>query len=683
VNGVTGNPFQPEIDFRGFVASPVVGTPQGLAVYQNGVRINEAWGDTVNWDLIPAIAIDRATIVTGNPLFGLNAIGGAVTLDMKNGFTYQGFEADARFGSRGRRQGAAQYGVQSGDYAGYVAVEAAGDDGYRNFSGSHIRRFYGDVGYRGDQAEVHFTLGLAQNRFGASGPAPADLANAVPSSVYTTPQTIKNTLAQYGINAIFTPGATWKILADLHYRAFDQARVDGNTTDFSSCGNPTLCDGQGNPTVNVPDLYGGALPLGVIDRTYTRSRTFGGTVQLENTDRIFGYGNKFIFGASYDHGWTNFTATEELGVVNPFNLVVGGTGYFVDEPASGIASVKLNASNAYLGVYALDAFDVTDKLTVTAGARFNHAAIGLYDLRGVALNGASTFSRINPMVGASYKITPELALYASYSEANRAPTPLELGCADPNRPCLIDSFLVSDPALKQVVSHTIETGLRGDSATPLAFLPGRIDWSAGLYRTVNFDDIMSVPSAVTGRGYFVNAGATQRQGVEASLRYHDERLSAFLNYTFTDATFRSPTMLGSPNNPLVMALGGNSLLVGPGSHLTSVSRHRLKGGFDYALSPGWKVGADVVFASGGYARGDETNLFGELPSYATVNLRSSYKLTQNVEIYGLIENVGNARAKNFATFFNTTQLSFIAFNDPRQLSLAAPIGFYGGVKVTY
>ena len=245
INDVAGNPFAPEVDFRGFVASPVVGTPQGLAVYQNGIRINEAWGDVVNWDLIPTVAIDRAVIETGNPLFGLNAIGGAVVLDMKNGFTWQGFDLDGRFGSRGRRQGTMQYGVQSHDFASYLAMEAAGDDGYRKFSGTRIQRLYGDVGYRGDQVEAHFTLQLAQNRFGLSNSAPVDLVNIDPSSVYTTPQTTKNTLAQYGLNAVFTPAPNWKILTDIHYRAFDQAHVDGNTTDFLPCGGATLCNEDG------------------------------------------------------------------------------------------------------------------------------------------------------------------------------------------------------------------------------------------------------------------------------------------------------------------------------------------------------------------------------------------------------------------------------------------------------
>jgi iron complex outermembrane receptor protein len=689
VTDVTGNPFSPQVDFRGFVASPVVGTPQGLAVYQNGVRINEAWGDVVNWDLIPSVAIDRVAIVSGNPLFGLNAIGGAVTLDMKNGFTWQGFELDGRFGSRGRRQGTMQYGVQDHDFAAYLAMEAAGDDGYRKFSGSRIHRLYGDVGYRGDQAEIHATVQLAQNRFGVSGPAPADLVSIDTSSVYTTPQRTKNSLAQFDVNAVFTPTATWKILTDVHYRAFDQARVDGNTTDFVPCGDVTLCNGDGDLT-NIPDIFAGAAPLAVIDRPWTRSRTVGGAVQIENTDKILTFPNKVTFGVSYDHGWTNFAASEEIGVLNPADLVVWGSGFNVEEPASGVSTVKLNAANTYLGVYALDALDVTDALTITAGVRYNFAAISLFDLRGTELNGNSKFSHFNPVVGATYKITPDISAYASYSESNRAPTPLELGCADPNRPCVIDNFLVADPPLKQVVAHTIETGLRGNifparhwPSAIGAFPPGRLDWSAGLFRTTSFDDILSVPSTIAGRGYFTNAGATQRQGVEASLRYTDERLSAFINYTLTDATFRSITTLGSPNNPLAIALGVGSLVIMPGAHLTSVAKHRLKAGFDYYLTPEWKIGADLVYASGPYVRGDEINAFGTLSPYATVNLRSSYRVAKNMEIYGLIENIGDTRTRTFGAFFDTMAIPFLAFNDPRQLSIGAPIGVYGGVKVNF
>ncbi|HXZ17499.1 MAG TPA: TonB-dependent receptor, partial [Roseiarcus sp.] len=261
INDVNGNPFAPEVDFRGFVASPVSGTPEGLAVYMNGIRINEAFGDTVNWDLIPTVAIERTSIVTANPLFGLNAIGGAVLLDMKNGFTYHGFEIDGRGGSFSRHLGTMQYGVEKDGFAAYLAMEAAGDQGYRKFSGSQIERLYGDIGWRGDNnAEIHATTNIAQNRFGVSGPAPIDLVNVDPSSVWTTPQTTKNSLSQFGLNGSVTPAPNWKLLADVHYRAFDQAHVDGNTTDFNSCGNPTLCDGNGNLTY-MPDVFGPNVPI--------------------------------------------------------------------------------------------------------------------------------------------------------------------------------------------------------------------------------------------------------------------------------------------------------------------------------------------------------------------------------------------------------------------------------------
>jgi iron complex outermembrane recepter protein len=85
----TGNAFQRDLNYRGFTASPIQGTPQGIAVYRNGVRTNEAWGDVVNWDFIPERAINSVSLYPSNPVFRLNAIGGALSIEMKNGFIYQ------------------------------------------------------------------------------------------------------------------------------------------------------------------------------------------------------------------------------------------------------------------------------------------------------------------------------------------------------------------------------------------------------------------------------------------------------------------------------------------------------------------------------------------------------------------------------------------------------------------
>ncbi|MGJ0509652.1 MAG: TonB-dependent receptor [Methylocystis sp.] len=688
VNDVNGNQLQPEVDFRGFVASPSAGTPQGLAVYQNGIRLNEAWGDNVYWDMIPNIAIDRSTIVTGNPLFGLNAIGGAVVLDMKNGFTWQGFEADGRGGSRGRRQGYAEYGVQVGPYAGYLAMEALGDNGYRYFSGAQIKRLYGDIGYRGDSAEIHANVTLAGNKINGTGPAPIEDATRNPWAVYTTPQSQKNTLSMFDINGNVQASPSWKLFGDIHYRAFDQARVDGNATDFNCQQGDAFCQNGDGATTSIPNFFDGQIQLGAVNRTWTRSRTIGGTVQATNDDVYFGFHNKITFGASLDQGWTYFNGSEELGIIPP-NLVVQGINYYVDEPASGVAPVAVNSGNSYLGVYALDTLDVTNRLKVTAGARFNRAGVSLYDLRGTALNGADVFTRINPVAGATYEVLPNSFAYASYSEANRAPTPLELGCADPARPCLIDTFMVSDPPLKQVESNTTEFGMRGTIEIPKAlpaardYFPGLLTWSAGLYRTNNFNDILAVPSSIPGRGYFTNAGSTRREGVEVALRYGDERLSAYANYTMTIGTFRSAVTLGSPNNPLAQQFGNGSILVTPGANLTSVAPHRFKAGADWAVTPQWKLGADVQYTAGSFIRGDEINIGGRLPSYALLNLRTSYQITPNLQVYGLFENVTNTRARSFGAWFDTQNISFLTYTNPRLVSLGPPTGIYGGVKFTY
>ncbi|WP_457796214.1 TonB-dependent receptor domain-containing protein [Methylocystis sp. S23] len=694
INDIGGNPSFPEVDYRGFVASPYAGVPAGIAVFQNGVRINEMWGDTVNWDLIPSVAIDSVAIETGNPLYGLNAIGGAIVLDMKNGFTWQGAELDLRGGSFNRRQGAFQYGRQIGDFAMYAAGEAAGDSGYRYFSGSHIKRFYGDLGWRGENAEVHANVTLGSNRFGASGPAPVDMVAANKASTYTTPQTYKNQVMMFDLNGQVQLNPTTKALGDIHYRAYNQARVDGNTTELECEGGEAFCATEDGQPTSVPNFFNtgnemiAGPALGAIDRTWTRISTLGFTGQVNNTDRILGFPNKFTVGVNFEHGYTGFQANQELGIINS-DFTVTGFNYFTHEPAAGIAPVNVNVSNYYLGAYALDSLDLTDRLTVTGGLRYNRASVQMYDNTGIALNATHVFDHINPMGGLTYRITPQIAAFASYSVANRAPTPLELGCSDPNRPCVIDSFMVSDPPLKQVTSNTIDMGVRGGfrpaETLPGIFgaFPGTLQWSAGIFRTNVFDDILAIPSNITGRGYFTNAGNTVRQGVELSMRYSDERLSAYVNYTLTDAYFNSQNFLGAPDNPAAAAIGAPSILVNPGATLPSIAPHRFKAGADYAVTPRWKVGGDLVYASGPYVVGDWANQFGTLSPYAILNLRTSYDVTPYLQLYALIENATNTRARSFGTFFETTAINFANFSNPKMVSVGPPTAFYGGMKWSF
>ena len=467
VGNVSGNDFQPDVSYRGFDATPVTGTAEGLAVYQNGVRINEAFGDTVNWDLIAANAIDKMTIVAGDPIFGLNALGGALSVTMKNGFTWQGLELEIRGGSFGREQASFQYGKQVGDYAAYIAAEGINDAGWRVDGASRIRRVYGDVGYKANGLETHLNLTAASNSFGASASTPIQLLQNDWSSVYTVPQTTANQLAMIGLTANYAQSSTLSFQGGLYFRSFNQQHVDGNTTNVTPC--PPYSCLNGNPVHDtlgqiVPDISdNGAVDLGEIDRFWTQSRSLGGNAQAVDTDKVYGHDNTFTVGASLDYGWTNFYGNSELGTIGYYDnsFPVIGSGYFLDEPDSYLAPVSVKATNLYAGLYALDTFNASPALALTGGARLNDAAISLEDQTGGLVNGYSTYAHLNPVVGLTYKITPDVTFYAGYAMSNRAPTPLELGCADPVHPCIIDNFLSSDPHLHAGRRPDLRGGLPG------------------------------------------------------------------------------------------------------------------------------------------------------------------------------------------------------------------------------
>jgi outer membrane receptor protein involved in Fe transport len=691
VQDVSGNPFQPDVYFRGFDASPVSGTPQGLAVYQNGVRINEAFGDSVNWDLIPTAAVRSIDVISSNPAFGLNALGGALSVQMKDGFGFQGTAIDLMGGSYGRLQSSMQWGKQVGNYAVYGAIEAAQDNGYRDFSGSQIRRFYGDLGYKGESAELHLNIGGADNIFGATAAAPAELLEQSWSSVYTTPQSSRNEVGYVNATAKVDVTPTWTLQGAAYFRSFYQSTVDGNSTDAQPCADPTLLCFNGPAPANglngqqLANPFAPDATLGEIDRTWTQTTSVGTTLQATNTDKLLGHDNHFVIGGGFDYGVTNFGASAELGVIQP-NYFVTGSGIFLGPSGDPVSDgpVSLRTTNAYTGLYALDTFDVTNALSISGGGRVNVANIRLQDQLGGALDGDYTFTRFNPMIGATYKITGDVTAYAGYSEANRAPTPLELGCADPVHPCIIASFLVSDPPLKQVVARTLEAGLRGthDYGADV----GTLGWKLGVFHTDDQDDILNIPSPFQqGFGYFENVGATRRQGVEAEANFKADRFTVYASYAYVDATFLNALTLAS-NSPYADANG--DIQVSPGDQIPMIPHHRLKVGGDYSLTADLKIGADLLAVGSQYYAGDASNQFEKLPAYAVVNVDASYQVSKSIQFYARVENVLNNSYYTYGTFFDTTQVPNFAnggaaFMDPRSLSPAQPRSVYVGMKATF
>jgi iron complex outermembrane receptor protein len=707
----TGNPYQKDLSYRGFTASPVQGTPQGIAVYQNGVRVNESWGDVVNWDFIPEKAIDKVTLFPSNPVFGLNAVGGALSIQMKNGFTYQGTEFETMAGSYGRIQSSVQAGRQDGNLSAYALFESAYDRGWRDFglSSSHVNRMYADLGAQNDTTEFHIQFTGADNILSNVGPTPLDMLNQKWSSVFTFPQSTHLQLAFVNATLNHNFSDTLAFQGNVYYRGFWQAHADGNGTNATACADGiNLClNDTADPLANgvikgvatpINPTFGTAI-LGEIDRSWVSTNTFGGTAQLTSANTVFGHDNHFVVGASVDHGYTQFTGSSELGIIDPSTLLVQGVGVFINNPDEGQSLASLHARNTYTGIYATDTFDVTNRLSITAGGRFNLAQLNLEDQTGENpfLNSSNQFQRFNPMAGVTYKITPHITAYADYAEANRAPTPLELGCSDPAHPCMIDTFLISDPPLKQVVSHTWEAGLRGSFGKDVK-TTGVLTWGLGVYRTLSDDDIIQVAAASAGSpvanfGFFQNFGKTQRQGVEAKIDYRQERWNIYANYTYVDATYQSAGVLNSPNNPNAITdptTGTQFVNVVPGDHIGGIPAHRFKVGAEYAVTDKWKVGADLNVVGSQYLIHDDTNQSPKVPAYAVLNLHTSYQLTPNIELFGLINNALNQHYYAAGTFVSTGGFSsadgsntIATLNDPRTMQPGMPFAAYAGVKAKF
>ncbi|HEX4292598.1 MAG TPA: TonB-dependent receptor [Rhizomicrobium sp.] len=682
LNDEQGSQFQPDFVYRGFEASPISGIAEGVAVYQDGVRLNESFGDNVNWDLVPQFAVRSLTLQSNDPVFGLNTMGGAVNLSMRSGLDFQGAESQLSGGSFGNVTGDAEYGARFGDFGVYLGIGGVHDDGFRYRSPTTLRQGYGDVGYESGALTLHLSASAAVNDIAAVGPTPVEMLAQDPKSVFTFPQAIRNEMELTQLRATWHASDALTFSANTYYRHFLQHLTDGNTTDVDYCENDpsqlclegdgdfpgdALYDNHGNP-VPASVLPDGATP-GETDFTRTNTNAYGAAVQMAATSPLFWHANNFVLGASLDRGTTNYTAFGELGALED-NLEVVGVGVIIDQGLSPTASppieepVNVDGTNTYTGVYAIDVFDVTPALSWTVSGRLNLAEIELDDRIGTALDGEHHFTHFNPGTGLTYKLSDHVTAYAGYSQSNRAPTAGELSCADPASPCLLDAFLVSDPPLKQVVSFNYEAGLRGNFQ--LALLPGAFSWNAGVYRTDATNDILLLSTDINGFGFFQNAGTTRHQGADLHLGYRDPRWSVSASYSYLDATFQSFQALSS-DSPAANADG--LIFVHPGNHIPLNPANRLTLSADYTVTPDWRVGADLRAQSGQYLVGDESNQEAKLPGYATVDLHTDYKLDEHLELFAEADNVFDKRYYSYGAF---TELDGLPPNfdltDPRTYS---------------
>ena len=686
LDSASGNPFQPTFFYHGYAASPLQGTPQGLAVYVNGVRFNQPFGDTVDWDLIPDIAIDRLNIEGSNPVFGLNALGGSVNVQLKNGFTYHGFEADLSGGSFGQLQGEFQYGKQAGDTSTYIAGNVLHQNGWRDLQSSDLQNFYGDIGWQGAQAEVHLNVTMAHDVLNGPGTAPVQLLAADPGAQFTAPNRISNQYAAVSLTGNLDVTDTISVQALVYYRYFLQRVLNGNAPNDTPCndGSGLLCSSPGvfSTTLGgatIPAFLSGG-PYSELDLQTTNTNAYGASLQATNTEALFGLKNHLVAGVSFDGAQTMFSAASSIGGLTPLDRVFVGPGVAIDE--AGInAPVRVAIGNAAYGIYAADTLNLTPRLALTVSGRFNAALIALDDQNGGDLTGQHGYTHFNPAVGATYRVAPWLTAYAGYAEANRAPTPAELSCAGPANACSLANFFVGDPNLKKVVAHTVEAGVRG---AVTSFHGVRLGYDLALFHSTLGDDIAFINSVTQGRAYFANVGQTRRQGIDAGVQVKTDRWSAYIAFAYIDASYQSGFVEASGNNPAADANG--NITIRPGDRLPGIPANQVKLGADYKVTDKWTLGATAIAASGACLFGDEANLTPALPGYFTLNLSTTYQVTDHIQLFAWAQNVTDARYYTYGTFSPTSSV-FLAqapgASDPRSYSPAAPIGGFGGVRITF
>lgn len=694
------NPWQPNLVYRGFVASPLQGQSQGLAVYLDGARFNQPFGDTVQFDLIPEAAISRLSILDASPVYGLNALGGAITLETKTGRSDPGVEMSGTGGRFGYAEGSLAAGISKGDFSAFFAIQHSSDDGWRAHSPSKLTNGYLDLGFDTDRGGLHLKAIGADTNLTGNGVSPVELLAANRRAVFTWPDNSRSSYGRVSLHPWLKLSETTRFEATLYAQQLKLRTVNGDAADIEGCEDDDDAGLVCLETVGADDdddevqsvLYNsrglriadtlGGEGYGVLNRGRTNTKAIGALAQIIDERPLFSGNNHFAVGFSYDSSRTRFGTSVELGALTE-ERSVEGLGEFIVQPDGAIAPVGLVAHADYWGVFLQDRLPIAPGLTAEIGLRYNHASIQLVDLIGTALNGTHKFERLNPGVELDYQVTDGLSLRAGYAETNRAPTPAELSCADENAPCSLTNFFIADPPLKQVVAKSWEAGASGHTE-----IGGfKLSWLLSGYRTTNRNDIQYVASEIRGRAYFRNIGKTRRQGVEATAKASHGGLTATLSYAFTDATYRAPLTLSSPANPA--ADDDGTIAVARGDYLPGIPRHSGTLSLDYAGrfgAHGWSIGGDLIARSGQYLVGDEGNDNPKVPGYLVANARAAVDIIPGVSLFGEVRNVFDRKYATFGTFSEVDEIDLVeapGASNPRAYGAAAPRRWYVGLKAKF
>ncbi len=642
-----GNPWQPDVAFRGFAASPLAGTPQGMSVYVDGVRVNEAFGDTVHWDLIPNFAIQNMQIVPGsNPVYGLNTLGGAIAIQTKDGRNNRGIAIEAEGGSWGRKRALAQFGGVSkdGSIDYFFGAQNITEDGWRKHSPTHINQTFGKIGWQNESSKIDLSWIGAKNNMIGNGLTPIDMLGISREEVHTTPDQTKNYLNHIALNASHWLNNNVMLSGNMYHRTSNRKTLNGDLNDDY---NPDALNGDDCDPAS-PLTVENCSP-GIMNRSRIKQRNMGFNFQSAFNQDIWGKKNQFITGVGYDVALTRLKQTEQLNAIDDDEQVLGRTWFDSRRMPINLSDeieteVNLGGRARTMSLFATDTLSLSQSWHLTASARYNHTKVTNRDHitatgSNASLSGDHHFNRVNPSLGMTYTPNDQLSVFGSYSESNRAPTSIELGCANPDVPCKLPNAMAGDPPLDQVVAKTYETGLRGK-------LSETFKWNTSIYRTMNHDDIHFIQSSTLGGslGYFDNVGRTKRQGFDLGLTGVIDKLFLRAGYSFVSAKYDSDLTLINEVNSTAGADG--EFQVRKGNYLAGIPKHQFKLRAQYEVFPKWTVGTNVVYYSDQFVHGNDNNSHvsgaltpGKLSGYTVVNLDTQVDVGQGWKVFAKAINI--------------------------------------------
>ncbi|MEN9613540.1 MAG: hypothetical protein RLZZ628_4354 [Bacteroidota bacterium] len=690
LNFAGGNPLQPDLNYRGFTASPVLGLPQGLAIFQDGERLNELFGNVVNWDVLPVFALESGDLLAGsNPVFGLNALGGALSLQTKSGFSSPFKTMTVELGSFGRKYATAAYGGNNGKWGWYAGGDFFAENGWRDYSASQATRFLTKISRQTEKSMIHLSLSLASSRLRGNGPVPVELLEQNRSSVFTHPDITENQLIRLNLNISHRLSAHWRFQTTVFGNIRDNKTFNGDGTPYIVCDTGKYA-GKICYQNDVKDSLAALKPVlnqngaiitatdfnqtAIINRTHTRQYSVGSTFQVSSDQTVLDKKNQFIVGLSFDGGTAQFQSSVELANLTADRGTTGANIYDAQ------AEVNVGFNAVHTNLFFVESISPIEPLTVQIAGQLQNSVIQLRDHLGDDLNGDHHYTRFNPSVGLVWQMNPQMNVYGNYAMAARTPTPVELTCANPDAPCRLPNAFLSDPPLKQAVAQTQELGFR--------FKQQGFSIESALFQTLTQDDIYFISAGPSrNTGYFSNIGNTLRQGFELNTKFQQKKLDIYANYTFLNATFKSDFTISSPAHP---AAEKGEIQVKAGNRIPLIPQHLAKAGILYRFSTGmqqkrsWVIGAELLFNGNQVFRGDESNELEPIKGYLTGNLFLNGQITAKIALFGRVDNLWNQSYQTFGLLGEANRLPiFSHFEKPYFMTPAAPMSATLGIRFKY